>query len=261
MNGRADGRHPRLRRLAVLALMALGVAALTALGTWQLERRTWKLALLQQIEERAHAPAVAPPGPGEWPRVSAARDAYRRVVVTGRYLNDRETLVRAVTRLGEGFWVLTPLQTREGFLVLVNRGFVPPERRAIATRSEGELQGETTVTGLLRIGEPGGGFLRANDPASDRWYSRDVAAIASARRLGSTAPYFIDADAGPVPGGWPVGGLTVLDLPNNHLQYALTWFALALMLLGAAIRLTREPWQDPGGGPSVSGDGDAPPGP
>jgi surfeit locus 1 family protein len=96
------------------------------------------------------------------------------------------------------------------------------------------------VTGLLRLTEPKGGFLRANDPAADRWYSRDVEAMAAARGLTDTAPYFIDADATPNPGGLPVGGLTVVAFRNSHLVYALTWFALALMLAALTVRVARE---------------------
>ena len=96
-----------------------------------------------------------------------------------------------------------------------------------------------TVTGLLRASEPGGGFLRANDPARDRWYSRDVAAIARARGLGEVAPFFIDADATPNPGGYPVGGLTVVAFRNDHLVYALTWFGLAGLSLFGVLLLGR----------------------
>ncbi len=219
--------------------MALGIAALTALGIWQLERRAWKLDLIGQIAERAHAAPVRAPGPEWWPQISPAQYAYRRVRVTGEFLNGLETPVQAVTRLGGGFWILTPLRTTEGFIVLVNRGFVPPNLRSAAARAAGLPGGDSTVTGLLRISEPKGAFLRDNEPGSDRWYSRDVAAIAEARKLERVAPYFIDAEAAPVPGGFPVGGLTVLDPPNNHLTYALTWFTLAIMLLGAAVRLAR----------------------
>lgn len=239
----AGGTPKRARPVWALALFGLlalaGVAGLTALGIWQLERRVWKLDLIERVDARIHASPVPAPGPESWPSVTAASDEYRRVTVTGRLMNDRETLVQAVSDLGGGFWVMTPLVTDRGFTVLVNRGFVPPEKRDPATRAEGQPQGEVTIAGLLRITEPKGGFLRSNDPAAGRWYSRDVAAIAAAKGLTDVAPYFIDADGTRNPGGWPVGGLTVVSFPNSHLSYALTWFALDLMLIGAALYVVR----------------------
>ena len=90
------------------------------------------------------------------------------------------------------------------------------------------------------MSEPKGGFLRANDSSGDRWYSRDVGAIAAARGLTDAAPYFIDAEAiEPAIAGAPVGGMTVITFANNHLQYALTWFALALMLACGAFLVLR----------------------
>jgi surfeit locus 1 family protein len=222
--------------------MVLGVALFTSLGVWQLHRRVWKLDLMHRVDARVHAPPVAAPGPSEWRRVDRARDEYRRVAVTGHYLNDRETLVRAVTALGGGYWVLTPFETTGGFTVLVNRGFVPPGRRDPKTRTAGAIGGETTIVGLMRMTEPKGAFLHTNDPPANRWYSRDVAAISAARHLEDTAPYFIDADDEPVPGGYPVGGLTVIAFPNNHLVYALTWFGLALLLAGALIYVGKDEW-------------------
>ncbi|TWA60989.1 surfeit locus 1 family protein [Azospirillum baldaniorum] len=237
MTGTATHR-PR-RGVILLGVLALaGVAVFASLGVWQVERLFWKLDLIQRVEERAQAAPVPAPGPEDWPAVTAASQEYRRVSVTGRFLNDKETLVQAVTERGGGFWVLTPLRTDRGFTVLVNRGFVPPERRSTDSRPDGLIDTDTTVTGLLRVTEPGGGFLRSNDPAQDRWYSRDVAAIFAARGLTEAAPYFIDAEASP-PGGSPVGGLTVLKFRNNHLVYALTWFALALMLIAASLYVAR----------------------
>ncbi len=225
---RRPARSPLSPGLIIASL--LGIAILSALGVWQLERRVWKLALIERVEHRIHAAPSPMPVPAEWPAVNPADDEYRRVTVSGRFLNDRETLVQAVTDYGGGFWVLTPLETAGGAIVLVNRGFVPPDRRDPAARGEGNPQGTVTVTGLLRMTEPKGGFLRKNDPAAGRWYSRDVAAIATARALPQVAPFFIDADATPNPGGYPLGGLTVVRFPNNHLTYALTWFGLALMI-------------------------------
>ena len=244
---RADPSPERVRSRRSLAIVGLfgvlGVATLTALGIWQLERRAWKLQLIGEINERTHAAPIEAPGPARWPQAAAGRYTYRAVRVAGEYLNDQETLVRAVTRLGAGYWVLTPLRTADGFTILVNRGFVPPERREAASRTEGLIRDDTVVTGLLRMSEPKGAFLHTNDPGDGRWYSRDVAAIAGAHHLSPIAPYFIDADATPIPGGLPVGGLTVIDLPNNHLVYSFTWFSLAVMLAGGLAHGFRHEWR------------------
>ena len=233
---------PRRQRsngtLAVLAgLSVLLTATLVGLGVWQLERRAWKLDLIARVEQRIRAAPIAPPGPGAWAGINAERDAYRRVRVTGIFDGDNETFVQAVTEQGPGFWVLTPLRTDTGFTVLVNRGFVPPEQRGQAARAMDRNSGPASIVGLLRISEPHGGFLRTNDPTAGRWYSRDVQAIARAQGLSNIAPYFIDADATPNPGGWPLGGLTVVRFRNSHLVYAFTWFGLSLMAAGAGVYL------------------------
>ncbi|KQU85231.1 hypothetical protein ASC78_07670 [Variovorax sp. Root318D1] len=233
-------------RAALAVCAALAFAGFFALGTWQVERRAWKLDLIARVEQRVHAPAADAPGPERWAQVNAAADEYRRVRLAGTFLHDKETLVQASTRLGAGFWVLTPLRAADGSIVLVNRGFVPPEAQGRSARAATEPQGEATVTGLLRITEPKGGFLRTNEPAAGRWFSRDVQAIAAARGLGNAAPYFVDADAAPsspstaTAPAWPAGGLTVIAFPNSHLVYALTWYGLALMVLAAAAYAWRE---------------------
>ena len=240
---KAGGSFPanprRRRRLLLTALLASISLLFVALGLWQIERRTEKLALIAAVEQRVHAPPVAAPGPSDWPRISFKTDAYRAVRARGVFLHDRETLVQAVTELGPGYWVMTPLRTEAGWTVLVNRGFVLPENRDRAKRRGGEPAGLVTVTGLLRVTEPKGAFLRSNDPMHDRWYSRDIAAIGRARHLGNFAPYFIDAGPGPKEGQQPTGGLTIVSFPNNHLQYALTWFALAALGLFGLIRIWR----------------------
>lgn len=228
----------RTRRAAFAAAALIAAIGLAALGVWQLERRVWKHELVAAVEARIHAAPVAAPGPRAWDAVDAKDDAYRRVTATGVFRHDRETLVQAVTDRGPGFWVLTPLET-PGFALLVNRGFVPKDRRDATTRVEGNVTGPVTITGLLRVTEPVGAFLRSNDPAADRWFSRDVEAIAKAMGLSNVAPYFIDADASPNPGSYPVGGLTVVRFPDNHLVYALTWFALCALSLFFAWRLWR----------------------
>lgn len=232
---------PRWRLALLGGLGLLMVLALLALGTWQVERRAWKLDLIARVDARIHAPASPAPGPAEWPGLSRAADEYRHVTADGAFLPGQDTLVQATTALGAGFWVLAPFRTDQGFTVLVNRGFVPEGQRDPASRDPGTTRRH--VTGLLRLTEPGGGFLRANDPAADRWHSRDVAAIAARRALEGAAPYFIDAAALPGATGLPVAGLTVVAFPNNHLVYALTWYGLALMLIGAIWYVGREEWR------------------
>ncbi|WP_244491259.1 SURF1 family protein [Bosea sp. Root381] len=228
--------------VVVTTLLALiGIVGLAGLGVWQVQRLAWKRALIERVEARIHAAPVAAPGPDRWAR--AEEDEYLRVALRGRFQHERETLTQAVTARGGGFWVLTPMLTDAGFAVLVNRGFVPSERRERTSRSEGLPEGDVTVTGLLRLSEPGGGFLRANAPAKDRWHSRDVPAIAETRKLAGAAPYFVDADATPNAGGFPIGGLTVLRFPNSHLVYAVTWFTLALMLAGGALLVLRSEYR------------------
>lgn len=229
------GLRTRPARLFLFgALLLFAITILIGLGVWQLERRAWKLELIARVDERVHAEPAPAPGPSAWPQINAADDAYRRVRVIGHFNGERPALVQAVTELGGGYWVLAPFRSDEGFTVLVNRGFVPTDE-AQAFRKDQAPGAETGVTGLLRVTESGGAFLRHNDPAADRWYSRDVAAIAAARGLGEVAPYFIDADASGNRDGAPVGGLTVIAFPNNHLVYALTWFGLAAMLAGWGI--------------------------
>ena len=205
------------------AAWIIAIAGLVALGIWQVERLAWKQNLISQVAARLSASPTPPPV------IVGSEDAYRRVVAVGVFLQARDTLVQASTIRGPGWWIITPLRSTGGHLILINRGYVPvrsapppPARRV-------------TVTGLLRLTEPGGGFLRSNDPVADRWYSRDVAAIAARRGLGTTAPYFIDADASGPGANAPVAGLTVVRFSNNHLVYAITWFILAFMAAGGLV--------------------------
>jgi surfeit locus 1 family protein len=217
---------------------ALGIAVLLGLGFWQLERRVGKEELIGRIETRTRAAPVSLPSESEWKNVSAERDEYRRVIARGTFRHDREVQVYTVVseqkgRLaGPGYWVMTPLETNAGGTVIVNRGFVPLDRKTPETRSAGQVAGQTTVTGLLRMPEQATLFSPDNDPARNAWYRRDPNEIARALKLERVAPFTIDADATPNPGGLPEGGRTRIDFPNDHLQYAITWFGLALALAG-----------------------------
>ncbi|MFY9351335.1 SURF1 family protein [Sphingobium sp.] len=234
MTAARSGARRRRSPAFLIGLTSIALLLFTgfcALGVWQVQRLAWKRDLIARIDARIHAAPVSTPAS------ASQADEYRRVTATGTFLHGKAALVQASTIRGPGFWVLTPLRRADGTILFVNRGFVP-DRRAAYNRPYGEVR----VTGLLRLTEPGGGFLRANDPAADRWYSRDVAAIARSRNL-AAANYFIDAQASAAR-GYPVGGLTVLRFPNNHLQYAITWFALAAMTVAGYIIVMRQTGKD-----------------
>ncbi|KGI78716.1 hypothetical protein LF63_0103220 [Oleiagrimonas soli] len=214
------------------------------LGNWQVRRLHWKLALIHDVNTRVHAPPVAAPGPAQWPQIEAGHQQYLHVTLHGRFIDGAPTLVHGTSKDGYGFWVLAPLRTDRGFVVLVNRGYIPASMPGTsAMRQVAPPSGDITLTGLLRFSEPGGGFMRPNRPAQHQWYSRDVKAIAAARGLPSaqTAPYFVDADADTAKGAWPLAGQTVIHFPNHHLNYAITWYLMALgTLLGVVVAVRRE---------------------
>lgn len=228
----ARRQHSAARLAIFCGLMVVLIAALVSLGVWQVERLSWKQDLIARVDQRVHADPVPAPERPEWGKVARSADEYRHVTAEGILQNDKETLIYASTTIGAGYWVITPLKLADGTSTLINRGFVPTDKRDPATRSEGQITSPVKITGLLRITEPKGTLIKSNDPANDRWYSRDVAAIADRRNVADVAPYFIDADATPNPSGLPVGGLTQIAFPNNHLVYATTWFALAIMAAG-----------------------------
>jgi surfeit locus 1 family protein len=240
-----DAPAPRSRAArGILAVCALLLIVLFAgLGTWQVQRLQWKLDLIARVNARVHAAPGAAPGVASWPKVTARSDEYRHVRLAGHFLYQYTTPVMAVTELGSGYWLLTPLCQADGSIVLVNRGFVPAEQGGPAHYRTSRAGAEPCAgvgppvapTGLLRISEPGGGFLRDNDPAHGRWFSRDVQAIAAAHGLYNVAPYFVDADRSQDPADapdHPTGGLTVISFHNTHLVYAFTWYTLALMVAG-----------------------------
>ncbi|PTU30190.1 SURF1 family protein [Stenotrophobium rhamnosiphilum] len=226
----------------VLALVFASAAFLSfiALGTWQVKRLAWKLDLIERVNQRVNAAPVVPPAKAQWASVGI-NDEYTHVCVSGEYRHDHETYVQAVTVRGPGDWVLTPLQSADGTVVLINRGFVTAEQKSPTSRDKAQVAGVVKVCGLLRLTEPSGGFLRRNDPTQARWFSRDVVAIAATQYLPmqNVAPYFIDADAAANPGGVPLGGLTVVRFHNSHLVYAITWYGLALLTLVAGVVVVR----------------------
>ncbi len=218
------------RRIIGIVVVLVALVILLALGTWQMERLAWKEGLLASIAERRAAP------PADLADIEALAKAgedvdYRTVRVTGTYLNNKERHFFATYGGRTGYYVYTPLQRTDGQIVLVNRGFVTFEAKEPEMRKQGQLTGEQTVTGLSRakLLEKPSWAVPDNDVAKNIFYWKDLDVMASSVGLdpAKVVPFFIDADAAPHEGGMPIGGVTQFDLPNSHLQYALTWYGLA----------------------------------
>jgi surfeit locus 1 family protein len=209
---------------------------LVSLGAWQLQRLSWKEGLIANIEARANAAPQPLPPIAEWPELRPGDYEYRHVAASGTFEHGEEALVFRPSggSAGKepGYHVLTPLRLTSGGFVVVNRGFVPLGHKEQSTRLAGQIQGEIEVTGLMRQTEARNFFTPADDPASGHYFTRDPGLIAKHFGLAPAAPFSIDADDTPVPGGWPKGGATERNLSNNHFSYALTWFGLAAGLIG-----------------------------
>ncbi|PWL19093.1 SURF1 family protein [Falsochrobactrum shanghaiense] len=227
---------PRRFPWAVLVISAIVLAILLTLGTWQVRRLMWKEALIASTQARIHEPAL-PLGEMEEIYRREGSVEYRPVTVSGTFMHPGERHFLATHASASGFYVYTPLLLEDGRFVLVNRGFVPYDRKDPETRLEGQLDGPVTVTGLARdpLTAKPSSLIPDNDVAKNVFYWKDWAAMAESANLPSldeTVPFFIDADSKANPGGLPVGGVTIIDFPNNHLQYAVTWYGLALALMG-----------------------------
>lgn len=236
-----DDRRPERRTWRFwLALVVVPVALviLLSLGTWQVNRLQWKESLLADIAERSKGPAIPI---AEVERQLAAGEPidYRHATASGRYLNDKERHFLATFEGQSGFYVYTPLEFADGRYLLVNRGFVPYDRKDPATRPESQLEGEQTVIGLARakLTEKPSSLVPDNDEKANIFYWKDLGRMAASVSLPEdrVLPFFLDADATPVAGGFPRGGVTQIDLPNNHLQYAITWYGLAFALVAVTI--------------------------
>jgi surfeit locus 1 family protein len=226
------------RRLVVPSIAAAcAFAVLIGLGTWQVERKAWKEALIATVSERFAAPPVALPPPAEWARLEPATDEFRRVRFKAELINDKEALVFTTGSSlrgdsGPGYWVFTPARL-DGRIVMINRGFVPESRKDPATRAQGQVAGPVEIVGVMRWPERPGLFTPAAEPGKNLWFARDPADMAQAKALGPVAPFYVEQESPPAPGGLPQAGALQPTFPNNHLGYALTWYGLALVLAGS----------------------------
>ena len=224
----------RLRPLLWPTLFSLPALVLClGLSLWQMERREWKLGILERI---AHNQAAAPIALDELLKGDPLAHEYGRVKIEGAFLHDKEFHLAARSMNNTvGMQIVTPLRTDEGRIVLFDRGWVPSEKKDPATRAAGQIPGKVELTGVVRRAQVKPYFVPDNAPDKNVWFTVDVPTM---RRMAGGRPdpgldaFFLEADATPNPGGLPIGGQTHLDIPNDHLQYAITWFGIALALIG-----------------------------
>lgn len=219
--------------LAILSLVALAI--LLSLGTWQVQRMHWKRDLLATIDARIGADPVPLSEVLATDRPMAEQE-YRPVRLEGEFLHSGERHFFATHNGASGFHVYTPLRLSDGDYLFVNRGFVPYDRKDPATRAQGQSEGPVTVTGLVRapLVEKPSAIVPDNDPDRNVFHWKDIRAMAASAGLPGDARVlglFVDADRAPNPGGLPIGGVTIINLPDNHLQYAVTWYGLAAVLV------------------------------
>ena len=220
--------------LVAIGLVLAALAVLVALGTWQLQRMQWKEALIAEIEARRQSPPITL---AEFEALGnpAAEEEYRPITITGRFDNANEQYFFATDDGRVGYHVYTPLTLADGRSVLVNRGFVPLEMQDPKTREAGQTYSEVTLTGLIRsrLAEKPSSIVPDNEPSKRLFFWKDMDAMAKNASIvpAKLVDLFVDADASPNPGGWPNGGVTQIELPNNHLSYALTWYGLAGALI------------------------------
>ncbi|MGB6116730.1 MAG: SURF1 family protein [Mesorhizobium sp.] len=237
------GRFPWL--LTLLSLASLVV--LLGLGTWQVQRLAWKDDLVATINSRLTLPPVPLDEALKAPEGVSGQE-YRPVTVEGQFRHEFERHFFATHDGATGYFVYTPLLRDQGDWVFVNRGFVPFEMKDAAKRAEGQVDGHVRVTGLLRtaIAEKPSSLVPDNDLAKNIFYWKDIRDMAASSGLPSDAPVlglFVDADKTPNPGGWPIGGVTLIELPNNHLQYAVTWYGIAAALVGVYLAMIARWWR------------------
>ncbi len=226
-------------------------AALLGLGKWQLDRKVWKEDLIATLDQRLAAAPSELPVPAQWSALSADSDEFRQVRFTAELAPDQEALVFTSGSTfrpdveGPGYWVFVPARLPGGGVVVVNRGFVPEGRQDKATRPEGDLRGTLTLTGVMRWPELPAWFTPQAEPAHNLWFARDSGAIAKAKGWGEVAPFFIELEGPQPPGGLPQPGPLKVNLPDDHLQYALTWFGLATVVAVSFGFWLRSRWRTP----------------
>ncbi len=235
MNAAPDWRlRSGLAVPSVFVLVAL--VALVALGTWQIQRKAWKEAMIDTLQQRLFAPTTALPPRERWDGLDPSEHEFHRVKFSAVFAPDEEALVYAGGSAlrsdvsGLGYWVFAPARSEAGATIVVNRGFVPEGRRDPATRGAGGRSEAIDLIGAMRWPERRGWFVPADSPGQNVWFLRDHVAIAAAKGWGEVAPFFVELEAPQPPGGLPRASALRVNLRNEHLQYAITWYGLAVAL-------------------------------
>ncbi|MEO9299138.1 SURF1 family protein [Devosia alba] len=219
-----------------VVLMLLLAAICVWLGVWQLQRLAEKEALIAAVDQRLDAPPVEVPAVSQWASLDLDDLNFRPVSLSGAFrYNQTITVFTSLSNArgaasGPGYWVVTPFVLTDGGTVFVNRGFVPEAlQEAAVTDPESDIV-PVTITGLLRSGEKAGLMTPAPDTSNRVEWVRDPARLAEMidPALAPIAPFYVDLPAG-APGELPQGGETVIEFPNSHLGYALTWFGFAIV--------------------------------
>jgi surfeit locus 1 family protein len=258
VNGGPRSRRPPAGVVGPGIAVLIVFTGLVGLGNWQLDRKTWKEGLIDTLGRRlAAAPSDLPP-PQSWSGLTAAEDEFRRVRFAAEVLPNEEALVFTSGSAfrpdvsGSGYWVFAPARLAGGGLIVVDRGFVPEGRQDKATRAAGEVGGVIDMVGVMRWPESPAWFTPQADPGHNLWFLRDPRAIAQAKSWGEVAPFFIELESPQPPGGLPRPGPLKADLPDDHLQYAMTWFGLAIVLAVCFAFWLRSRWREGERAPSES---------
>lgn len=221
MSTEKDNKRPLWVDVIILTLAGAAFLTMILLGNWQVKRLAWKLDLIERVEASAYGDPVNV-------KPDQVMPEYLRVKTSGAFKHDKSLTVKALTDLGAGSWVLTPLQTPDA-VFWINRGFVPS---GLSPDEWTNPVGDVEIIGLARPSVPEGTALEKNDPSANRWVSVDLDAMDAAFDVDS-APYFIAIEHFGAPATWPRGGLTKLEFRNSHLSYALTWYGMALLFFAA----------------------------
>ncbi len=203
------------------------ILVMIGLSVWQVQRLHWKEDLIAERVQRTTAEPIALPPEG----ANLSNLEFRRVAVTGTFDHSRELYLAARSQNGNvGFWIMTPLKTVTGETVLIERGWVPDQLKLPERRPQGQLAGTVTVNGILRLPQVKAYFQPENEPEKNTWFYIDPKQMAAAAGVQARTDLYLDAEKSDIPGIYPLGGQTRINLPNDHLQYARTWGLLALAL-------------------------------